>query len=120
MKIFNLLNGIFYVLYGVFGAFMPKAMAGLMGWEPSLLGLHQIRAMWLLLAGLGAMCLLYTLKITDQKPMTLAIIFATLSILAGRLLGLILDGAGPMQTYQEIGLEVFIIALGVFLYKRAS
>ena len=56
MKIFNLLNGCFYLLYGVFGAFMPKSMAGLMGWEPSLLGLHQIRAMWLLLAGLGAMC----------------------------------------------------------------
>ena len=31
MKIFNYLNGIFYVLYGLFGAFMPKSMAGLMG-----------------------------------------------------------------------------------------
>lgn len=118
MKFFNYLNGIFYLLYGLFGAFMPKSMAGLMGWEPSLLGLHQIRAMWLLLAGLGVMCLLYTSKLTDQKPMTLAIIFATLSIFAGRLLGLILDGAGPMQTYQEMGLEVIVIALGTFLYKR--
>jgi len=118
MKLFNLLNGAFYLLYGFFGAFMPKSMAGLMGWEASLLGLHQIRAMWLLLAGLGAMCLLYTSKLTDQKPMTLAIIFATLSILAGRFLGLIIDGAGPMQTYKEVGLEVFIIALGTFLYKR--
>lgn len=97
---------------------MPKSMAGLMGWEPSLLGLHQIRAMWLLLAGLGVMCLLYISKLTDQKPMTLAIIFATLSILLGRLLGLIIDGAGPVQTYQEMGLEVFIILLGAFLYKR--
>jgi hypothetical protein len=52
--------------------------------------------------------------------MTLAIVFATLSILTGRLLGLILDGGGPIQTYQEIGLEVFIIALGGFLYKRAA
>lgn len=97
---------------------MPKFMAGLMGWEPSLLGMHQIRAMWLLLAGLGIMCLLYTSKISDQKPMTLAIIFATLSILTGRLLGLALDGAGPVQTYQEIGIEVVVIALGTFLYKR--
>jgi len=120
MKFFNYLNGIFYALYGLFGAFVPKSMAGLMGWEPSLLGLHQIRAMWLLLAGLGVMCLLHTSKLTDQKPMTLAIIFATLSILAGRFLGLILDGAGPMQTYQEMGLEVFIIALGAFLYKRGK
>ena len=90
-----------------------------MGWDSSLLGLHQIRAMWFLLAGLGAMCLLYTSKLTDQKPMTLAIIFATFSILTGRFLGLIIDGAGPMQTYQEMGLEVFIIALGTFLYKRS-
>ena len=119
MKIFNYLNGAFYLLYGLLGAFMPKFMAGLMGWEPSLLGLHQIRAMWLLLAGIGAMCLLYTAKIRDQKPMTLAIIFATLSILTGRLLGLVLDGAGPVQTYQEIGIEVVVIALGTFLYKRA-
>ena len=119
MKIFNYLNGIFYVFYGLFGAFMPKSMARLMGWDPSLLGLHQIRAMWFLLAGLGAMCLLYTSKLTDQKPMTLAIIFATFSILTGRFLGLIIDGAGPMQTYQEMGLEVFIIVLGTFLYKRS-
>ena len=119
MKIFNYLNGVFYVLYGVFGALIPKSMAGLMGWDPSLLGLHQIRAMWFLLAGLGAMCLLYTSKLTDQKPMTLAIIFATFSILTGRFLGLIIDGAGPMQTYQEMGLEVFIIVLGTFLYKRS-
>lgn len=118
MKLFNYLNGIFYLLYGLTGAFTPKFMAGLMGWEPSLLGLHQIRAVWLLLAGLGAMCLIYTSKMSDQKPMTLAIIFATLSILMGRLLGLVLDGAGPMQTYQEIGMEVVIIALGTFLYKR--
>jgi hypothetical protein len=119
LKIYNALNGAFYVFYGVFGAFMPKSMAGLMGWDPSLLGLHQIRAVWLLLAGLGAMCLLYTAKLSDQKPMTLAIIFATLSILGGRCLGLIFDGAGPGQTYFEMGLEVFIIGLGVFLYKRA-
>jgi len=118
MKIFNYLNGAFYLLYGIYGALIPKSLAGLMGWDPSLLGLHQIRAMWLLLAGLGAMCLLYTSKLSDQKPMTLAIIFATLSILAGRLLGLIIDGAGPIQTYQEIGLELFIVMLGAFLYKR--
>lgn len=118
MKFFNYLNGIFYVLYGLFGAFMPKSMAGLMGWDPSLLGLHQIRAMWMLLAGLGVLCLLYTSKLTDQKPMTLAIIFATLSIMTGRLLGLIMDGTGPLQTYQEVGLEIIVIALGTFLYKR--
>ena len=118
MKFFNYLNGIFYVLYGLFGTFMPNGMAGLMGWELSLLGLHQVRAISLVMAALGMMCLLYTSKVTSQKPITLALIFVTLSFLVGRLLGVIIDGAGPRQTYHEIGIEIVVIALGTFLYKR--
>ena len=120
MKAFNYLNGIFYVLYGLFGTFLPKGMADLMGWELSLLGFHQVRAISLVMAALGVMLCLYTNKSSDQKPLTLAIIFVTLSFMAGRLLGLVLDGAGPVQTYQEIGLEIVVIALGVFLYKRSK
>ena len=120
MKVFNYLNGIFYVLYGLFGTFLPKAMAGLMGWELSLLGLHQVRAISLVMAALGMMLCLYTNRLSDQKPLTLALIFVTLSFLTGRLLGILLDGAGPVQTYQEIGIEVVVILLGVFLYKRGK
>jgi len=118
MKVFNYLNGIFYVLFGLYGTFLPKGMADFMGWELSLLGFHQVRAISLVMAALGAMLCLYTHKLTDQKPLTLAIIFVTLSFLTGRLLGLVLDGAGPIQTYKEIGVEVVVIALGAFLYKR--
>lgn len=118
MKFFNYLNGILYVLFGLYGTFLPQRMADFMGWELSLLGFHEIRAVSLVMAALGAMLCLYTKKLSDQKPLTLAIIFVTLSFLTGRLLGLLLDGAGPVQTYQEIGIEIAVILLGVFLYKR--
>ena len=91
MKIYNLLNGLFYILYGLFGAFIPLKMAALMGWELSLLGLHQMRAVSVVMASLGLMNVLYAQKQSDQKPLTLAIIFVTLSFMAGRFLGLVLD-----------------------------
>lgn len=120
MKIYNSLNGIFYILYGLFGAFLPLKMAGLMGWELSLLGLHQVRATSLVMASLGLMCLLYANKISDQKPLTLAIIFITLSFMAGRFLGLVMDGFGPSQTYHEIGIEIVWAGLGFFLFNRST
>ena len=118
MKLYNSLNGIFYILYGLFGAFLPLKMAALMGWELSLLGLHQVRAISVVMAALGLMCVLYARKLLDQKPLTLAIIFVTLSFMAGRFLGLAFDGSGPMQTYHEIGVEIIWAGLGLFLLKR--
>ena len=120
MKIYNYLNGIFYILYGLFGAFLPLKMAVLMGWELSLLGLHQVRAVSLVMASLGLMSVLYASKAADQKPITLAIIFVTLSFMAGRFLGLVIDGAGPMQTYHEIGVEIIWAGIGFFLLKRQA
>ena len=118
MKLYNSLNGLFFILYGLFGAFLPLKMAALMGWELSLLGLHQVRAISVVMAALGLMCVLYARKLLDQKPLTLAIIFVTLSFMAGRFLGLILDGLGPLQTYHEIGVEIIWAGLGLFLLKR--
>jgi len=118
MKIYNLLNGLFYVLYGLFGAFAPLKMAALMGWELSLLGLHQMRALSVVMASLGLMNVLYAQKLSDQKPLTLAIIFVTLSFMAGRFLGLVLDGAGSRQTYHEIGIEIIWAGLGFFLLSQ--
>jgi len=120
MKIYNYVNGIFYILYGLFGTFLPLKMAKLMGWELSLLGLHQMRAISLVMASLGLISLLYTHKTSDQKPLTLAIIFITLSFMAGRFLALILDGAGPRQTYHEIGIEIIWAGLGIFLLSRKT
>ena len=120
MKIYNLLNGLFYILYGFFGAFIPLKMAALMGWELSLLGLHQMRAVSVVMASLGLMNVLYAQKQSDQKPLTLAIIFVTLSFMAGRFLGLVLDGAGPSQTYHEIGIEIIWAGIGFFLLSRKA
>lgn len=120
MKIYNSLNGLFYILYGLFGALLPLNMAKLMGWELSLLGLHQVRAISVVMAVMGLMCCLYAQKLSDQKPLTLAIILVTLGFMAGRFLGLLVDGAGPMQTYHEIGIEIVWAGLGLFLLKRKA
>ncbi len=118
MKIYGLLNGFFYVFYGLYGVFMPRTMArDVMGWTPDLLGLHQIRAVWTALIGIGVICVLCALK-SDRVALTKAIMFITLCFMIGRILGLILDGAGPTQTYVEIGIEIVWIAIGAFLLSR--
>ena len=120
MKIYGLLNGLFYILYGLYGVFMPKLLAReTMGWTPDLLGLHQIRAMWMASIGAGIICVYCALK-GDRAALTKAIILITLCFLIGRLLGLALDGAGPKQTYLEIGIEVIWAGIGFFLLSRAK
>ncbi len=120
MKIYGLLNGFFYMLFGLYGVFMPKLLAReTMGWTPDLLGLHQIRAMWMASAAAGLICVLCALK-GNRIALTQAIILITLSFLVGRVLGLILDGTGPQQTYVEIGIEVVWSAIGIILLARAK
>ena len=118
LKVFGLLNGGFYVLYGLFGAFMPAKMLGIMGWTADQLGMHQIRAVSMAMTAIGLIMCAAALRMADLVPLTLAIILLTLGFLSGRLLGLILDGAGPSQTYLEIGIEIVVIVLGLFLIKR--
>lgn len=120
MKIYNYLNGLFYVLYGLYGTFLPSGMAKIMGWAPNLLGLHQLRAVSFVIAALGLILCLTTSQNRDQKLITMMIIFVTLAFAAGRCLGLILDGAGPMQTYYELGFEIFWAALGAALIWKAK
>lgn len=118
MKIYGLLNGFFYVFYGLYGVFMPKIMArDVMGWTPDLLGLHQIRAVWMAVIGMGVICVMCALK-GNRAALTKAIMLITFCFMLGRILGLILDGAGPMQTYVEIGIEVVWIAIGAVLLSR--
>lgn len=118
MKIYGLLNGFFYVLYGFYGAIFPKHLASeVMGWTPNLLGLHQIRAMWMFLAGLGIVCLYGVFK-GHLRNLTKALVLITLCLAAGRILGLLADGTGPTQTYFEIGFELFWSAVGFFLLTR--
>jgi len=118
MKIYGLVNGFFYIFYGLYGVFLPKLLAReTMGWTADLLGLHQIRAMWMACIGIGVICVLCALK-GDRATLTKAIIFITLCFMLGRILGLILDGAGPMQTYVEIGIEVLWAGIGGYLLSR--
>ncbi len=122
LKIFNSINGVFYTVYGFWGALMPMGMAGVMGWTPNLLGLHQIRAVSMVMGLIGLYILWGAIKLEQQRLLVLMIIGATLAFAAGRFLGLIFDGAGPLslvgQTYGEIGFELFWSLLGYILYRR--
>ncbi len=120
MKFYGLLNGFFYVFYGLYGVLAPRHLAeSTMGWAPTLLGLHQIRALWMVSIGFGIICIYAALK-GNLSALTKAIILITFCFLLGRLLGLALDGAGPVQTYYEISIEIIWIGLGGFLLSRAK
>ena len=119
LKLFIGLNGLFYVLYGLLGALKPAVMAGLMGWEPSLLGLHEIRAIWMALAAAGLIILWTMRHARDLVPVVKAIMFVTAAFFVGRALGLVLDGAGPALTYKEMGLEVIVILFGFIVLRGA-
>ncbi len=121
LKVYNLATGWFYGLYGLYGLLAPNKIAELMGWDiPGLLGAHQIRALWAVSAASGIAIIMAALKQQDQRPLGLLMIFFLLAFATGRLLGLVLDGIGPMQTYYELGFEIFWSALGYILYRRAK
>ena len=120
MKIYGLLNGFFYIFFGLYGVFMPKLLAReTMGWTPDVLGLHQIRAIWMGFVGIGIICVLVALR-GNKRALTQAIIITTLCFMLGRILGLVLDGTGPRQTYFEIAFEIFWSGLGLFLLSQAK
>ena len=119
-KLFVVLNTGFYTLYGLYGALLPHGMAGLMGWTPDLLGLHQIRAISMAMAVMGVFAALSATKTTDHKPLVLAFIALTLAFAAGRFLGLFFDGTGPTQTYGEIALEIFCASIGYLALRKAA
>lgn len=120
MKYFIMLNGAFYILFGLYWAFMPKAGGKLMGWEPNLLGLHELRAFGVVIAALGALHFVVMKDPGSQPMLVLAIIIVTMAFAAGRFLGLLLDGKGPRQTYAELGIEAVWIAIGLLALQSAS
>jgi len=119
MKIYSIINGVFYILYGAIGLLLPARIADAMGWVPDTLGLHQVRAIWAALIGIGIVCIQVAFK-GPIRPLVKAIVFLTFCFMIGRLAGLALDGAGPRLTYIEIGIEVFWGGLGLLLLKRAK
>jgi uncharacterized membrane protein YgdD (TMEM256/DUF423 family) len=118
MKYFNYCNSIFYVIYGLFGAFAPLSLASVLGWKLTHLGQHEMRAYCLFISAVGIILFLGTQKTNDQKIVLKSIIFITFSFLAGRILGLVLDGPGPPLTYLEILFETALISLGLVLLKQ--
>jgi len=107
MKIYNIINGIFYIAYGLFGAFLPASMARIMG-----------RAMSMAMAAMGLAAFLSARKSQDQSSLTRVFVLLTLAFAVGRILGLIFDGLGPTQTYGEITFELIWSGIGLFLLKR--
>lgn len=119
MKIYGIINGVFYMVYGAIGLLFPARIAGAMGWTPDLLGLHEVRAIWAALIGIGIICIQVALK-GSTRQLVKAIVFLTFCFMVGRLLGLALDGTGPQLTYIEIGIEVIWGGLGLFLLSRSK
>lgn len=119
MKIYGIINGIFYIVYGAVGLFFPAFIADAMGWTPDLLGLHEVRAIWAALIGIGLVCMQVALK-GPARQLVKAIVFLTFCFMIGRLVGLALDGAGPWLTYIEIGIEIFWGGLGLLLLSRSK
>lgn len=121
LKLFNGLNGLFYLLWGAWGTVFPKKSAELMGWDANtLLGLHEMRATWAAFALVGVAILHKGLSDTAARGTAYAIIMATAGLFLGRLLAVFMDGSGPQRTYAELGIEAVIVILGIILLKRSE
>jgi len=121
LKVFNLLNGVFYTAYGLWGLCLPHRIAKFLGFEdPGVLGLHQIRALWAGVCVLGLIILWNTVKREDQRALALCLVLVTFALAVGRGIGMLVDGSQIQQTYYETGFEVFWGAFGYLLYRRAK
>jgi len=45
---------------------------------------------------------------------------ATAGLFLGRLLAILMDGAGPSRSYIELGVEAVVVLLGVFLLRQSK
>jgi len=121
LKLFNGLNGLFYLLWGAWGTVFPEKSAELMGWDANtLLGLHEMRATWAAFAMLGLAILHMGLKDSAVRGTAYAIIMGTAGLFLGRALALLMDGAGPQRSYVELGIEAAIVVIGFILLKRTK
>lgn len=121
LKLFNGLNGIFYLLWGAWGTVYPVKSAELMGWEANtLLGLHEMRATWAAFAMIGVAILYKGLKDGAARGTAYAITMATAGLFLGRTLAVLMDGTGPQRTYAELGIEAVVVVLGLFLLNRST
>lgn len=121
IKLFNGLNGVFYLLWGAWGTVFPKKSADLMGWDANtLLGVHEMRATWAAFAMVGLAILHMGLNESAARGTAYGIVMATAGLFLGRLLALLMDGTGPQRTYMELGIEAVVVLLGIYLLRKSK
>lgn len=120
LKLFNGLNGIFYLIWGAWGMLKPVDSAILMGWDANtLLGLHEMRATWASFMMLGVAILFIVFRHESQRGVTFALVMGTMGLLIGRTVGLLIDGIGPQRSFAELGIEIVVVLFGFYLLRRS-
>lgn len=119
-KTYNILTALFFIIYGLYGALLPDRIAGFLGLEAGLLGSHQIRALWMATFMLGVIIFIASRRMNDQRSLVSAMVFLMFGFAAGRVLGLVFDGTGPMQTWYELGFELFWALTGFIAYRKSA
>jgi len=77
LKIYNVLNGVFYTLYGLWGLILPQRMLAFFNVETyGVYALHNIRAMWAALTVLG---LIILWKSRSNSAVMMAMIIAIIT-----------------------------------------
>ena len=122
VRVYNIINGVFYTLYGLWGLVMPQRILSFFDIETyGVYALHNIRAMWAVCAVMGAL-ILWKARSTSVVMVCMIMALVVGSFAVGRLVGLTFDGmdAGSEATYYEIAFELFWMVAGLFLAKRAT
>ena len=122
VHIYNILNGIFYLAYGLWGLILPKRILAFIDVQShGLYALHNIRAVWAGLAMLGLL-VLWKSRSSNAVMVGLIVALGTGALVTGRIVGFALDGmdSGSQGTYYEIAFELSWTILGLFLVKRAG
>jgi len=122
LKVYNILNGVFYTLYGLWGLVWPERILSFFDIQSyGVYALHNIRAMWAVCAVLGVL-MLWKARSETAGMLCMIIAIVTAAFAVGRFVGLAFDGmdAGSGLTYYEIGFELIWAVLGLFLAKRAT
>jgi len=122
VRIYNIINSLFYTLYGLWGLIWPEKILSFFDIQTfGAYALHNIRALWAGLLVLGGL-ILWKARSNGAAQIAMVIALVTGAFAAGRLLGVAFDGmdAGSGVTYYEIGFELIWMALGLFLVKRAQ
>ncbi|MEP6343676.1 MAG: DUF4345 family protein [Maricaulaceae bacterium] len=121
IKIYNIINGVFYTLYGLWGMILPQWILSFFDIQTyGVYALHNIRAMWAAIALVGVLTLW---KARSDSAVMVAMLMALVvgAFAVGRLIGLVVDGmdSGSAATYYEITFELIWMVIGLFLAKRA-